>query len=309
MQLIGILLAIVLVVILVMLAVVAIAFLWYRRGQRRADKHFGNAAALIRRRGGDPRFSHGLAVLADDPRTPSSAHTWLDRLIRYRRDAKPLAPEWVPVLGQFDEVAIESFMLRQAWRSLPPAVWAEHFPEDAPRPPVIARSSTPAEPRPDGAVGLAALLADLEQQGRHDELLHTLDRRLPPWPIGSVLIDAARELLELDRNLAAARHRGVPEPVTARLIGESRLAATSLWDLADRLAVTASFGISTEGIETRLQQEQERVQKLGVAIREARAGLAELTLAGAASRNNLDRAERRFRALARTAEELQAIER
>ena len=117
MELIGILLAIVLVFILVMLAVIAIAVFWYRRGQRRVDTHFGNAAALIRRRGGDPRFSRRLSVLADDPRTPNAAHTWLDRLIRYRRDAKPLAPEWVPVLGQFDEVAIESFMLRQAWPS------------------------------------------------------------------------------------------------------------------------------------------------------------------------------------------------
>jgi uncharacterized membrane protein YkvA (DUF1232 family) len=308
MNLLGILLAIVLVFVLAVLLTVAIAYLWYKRGQRRAVKHFGDAARLIRRRGGDPRFSRRLAELADDPRTPDSARDWLDRLIRYRRNPVVLAPDWVPVLGWIDEVAIESFLLRQVWRSLPPELWTEHFPEDARRAPTPAPTDAVASPDAE-AVGLAALLGDLEREGRHDDLLRTLDRRLPPWPIGATLIDAAGELLELDRNLAASRQRGVPEAVTERLASESRLAAGTLWDLADRLAVTASFGVSTDGLQSRLHQEQERVQELGTAIREARAGLAELMLAGAGGRENLERAERRFRALARTAEELQELER
>jgi hypothetical protein len=61
-------------------------------------------------------------------------------------------------------------------------------------------------------------------------------------------------------------------------------------------------------MQSRLDAEQERVQQLGIAIREARTGLAELTLAGAGSRADLERAERRFRALAQTATELQELD-
>jgi uncharacterized membrane protein YkvA (DUF1232 family) len=308
MNLVVTLLLIVLVLVAVAVLTVAIAYLWFRRGQRRAVKHFGDATRLIRRRGDDPRFTRKLAALADDPRTPDSAHTWLLRLVRYRHEPVVLAPEWVPVLGWLDEVTIESFLLRQTWRSLPPDLWAEYFPADTPRP-VVERRAPEAVPAGQAeAVGLAALLAELERDGRYDDLLRTLDRRLPPWPIGTALIDVARELVELDRNLAAARVRGVPEAVTTRLAGESARAAGALWDLADRLVVTASFGVEMDGLQARLANEQDRLVELRGAMREARTGLAELTLAGAVGRDSLDRAERRFRALARTADELQQLD-
>jgi hypothetical protein len=284
------------------LALLAGAFIWFRRGRERVRTRFGDATTVIRMRGADPRFTDRLRDVAEDPRTPASARAWLERLVRYRRDPIVLAPEWVPVLGGIDEVVIESFLLRQAWRSLPHAVWVEHFPDTgrgSPRPKVAPATN---------AVGLAALLGELEVAGRHDELLRTLDRRLPPWPISTNLIDTGRELLELERNLDAARQRGVPEAVTERLTGEARLAADALWDLADRLSVTASFGVPTDGIASRLEEESARINELGTAVREARTGLAELMLAGATGRQSLDRAERRFRALARTATELRELD-
>jgi uncharacterized membrane protein YkvA (DUF1232 family) len=300
--------AIVVGFVVVVLFVLAVAWLWFRLGARRARKRFGDAEQFIRRRGGDPRLTRRLADLADDPRTPRSARAWLDRLVRYRHEPVVLAPEWVPVLGWLDEVTIESFLLRQAWRSLPPAVWDEYF-SDAPS--LAARTASRSVERSAAPVpaGLGALLRELDAAGRHDELLRTLDRRLPEWEIGTTVIAVARELLELERNVATARTLGVPEAVTERLAGEARVAAAALWDLADRLVAAASFGVSSGRLDERLAEEEIRLGELRNALREARTGLAELTLAGAGGRDDLDRAERRFRALARTAEELQELER
>jgi hypothetical protein len=215
----------------------------------------------------------------------------------------------VPVLGWIDEVTVESFLLRQAWRRLPPAVWDEYLPGSRPRPPEALppeRRSTDQAPAPST---LGGLLRELDRSGRHPDLLRALDRRLPEWPIGTTVLEVARELLELEDNVATARLRGVPEAVTDRLTGEARLAADALWDLADRLVAAASFGLSSDRLADRLAAEETRLGELREAIREARTGLAELTLAGATGRDDLDRAERRFRALARTAEEIQDLER
>lgn len=293
-----VLLVLLMLFVLLVPLTIAGAVLWYRRGQRRAEERFGDPAQLIRRRGADERFDAQLRALALDSRTPRSARTWLDRLIRYRRDPIVLAPESIPVLGKFDEVVVESFLLRQAWRSLPPPLWAEHFPRDH------QRHSEPIA----RAVGLAATLAELERDGRHDQLLRTLDRRLPAWPISTALIDTARELLELDRNLDVATQRGIPNAISERLADEARFASDALWDLADRLTVTASFGVSTDGLSERLDEERERLAQLGTAVREARTGLAELMLSGTGGRQDFERAERRFRALARTAGELRELD-
>src|SRR5688572_487519 len=157
--------------------------LWYRRGQGKIEATFGDATRFVRRLGGDPRSTRRLAELADDSRTPAAACRWLDRLVRYRHEPVVLAPEWVPVLGWFNEETVESFLLRQAWRRMPPALWDEYFPDARPR-------ATPARVVADsgGAVGAApatlrALLAELDAGGRHAELIRTLERRLPEWPV------------------------------------------------------------------------------------------------------------------------------
>ena len=299
------LIVVLLIVIVALLLAFALAMLWYRRGQRRIASTFGDAALFIRRRGGDPRLTRRLAALAEDPRTPAAACRWLDRLVRYRHEPIVLAPEWVPVLGWLDEVTVESFMLRQAWRALPPALWDEYVPGARPR---------TLEPPPATANGEAApatlrgLLAELDRSGRHAELLRSLERRLPDWPVSATLTEVAAEVLELEQNVESARARGVPDAVTDRLAGEARLAANALWDLADRLAATASFGVSSDRLDGRLANEVDRLRELRTAIQEARTGLAELVLGGA-ERQSLERAERRFRALARTADELQDLER
>jgi hypothetical protein len=302
----GLILFLVLLLVLVGI-VLAAARLWYRRGQRKLEATFGDAALFIRRRGGDPRLTRRFAALADDPRTPSGARRWLDRLVRYRKEPVVLAPEWVPVLGWFDEVTIESFLLRQAWRSMPPALWDEYLPDARPRSPKPI-SPDRAETSTSRPATLGDVLKELDRTGQHAELLRTLDRRLPDWPISTTVIEVARELLDLERNVETARRRGVPDGVTDRLAGEARSAAAALWDLADRLAAAASFGVASDRLDGRLAEEERQLTDLSAAIQDARTGLAELTLAGTAGRDDLDRAERRFRALARTADELQELE-
>jgi hypothetical protein len=58
-----------------------------------------------------------------------------------------------------------------------------------------------------------------------------------------------------------------------------------------------------------LEREDQQLSQLRAAIREARTGLAELTLAGGWDPDALGRAERRFRALAAAARELQELDR
>jgi len=299
------------VVILIVLAALAVAVvaLRSRRDGRRAAEHFGDADQIVRRWGGDPRPTRRLERLAEDRRTPSSARTHLDRLIRYREHPIVLAPDWVPVLGWFNEGTIESFLLRQTWRTLPPEVWAEYFPSTRPVSPDSATSTPATASSIRQPVTFAAQLAELDRSGRYPELLRMLDRRMPPWPVGASLIEVAREIVELERNVVTARASAVPEAVTSRLATESRTAANALWELADRVVTTASYGIESDRIADHLERENAKLVELRTAIREARTGLAELTLSGSAPGGDVDRAERRFRALAQTATELQEFDR
>ena len=213
----------------------------------------------------------------------------------------------MPLLGWFSETRIESFLLRQAWKSLPPDVWADYFPATRPSPP----SATASPDAPKAPQTLAAQLTALDEAGRYPELLRLLDRRMPPWPVGASLIEVAREIVELERNVATARTGTVPDAVTSRLAAESRTAAGALWTLADRVATAAAYGIESDRISDHLERENAKLVELRTAIREARTGLAELTLTGAGPGpgGEVDRAERRFRALARTAAELQEFDR
>jgi hypothetical protein len=299
--------------VLVALLVLGIGVLWYRRSAKKVNEHFGDATLVVRRWGEDPRVTGRVARLADDPRTPGSARGYLDRLVRYRDDPVTLAPEWVPVLGWFDEIKIESFLLRQAWRSLPPGLWAEYFPSSRSTRPVepAKRAEAVAAPAsaPSQSQRLCDQLRELDRANRHDDLLRLLERRMPEWPVGAWVIEVARELTELEGNIATGRATGVPEAVTTRLEQEAREAADHLWDLADRLAAAASFGIASEGLQEQLDREAEKLTKLRAAIREARTGLAELALSGFGNQRDVERTERRFRALASTARELQEMER
>lgn len=177
-----------------------------------------------------------------------------------------------------------------------------------------ARATRPTEATPSDAAGIRMpsrvsdrLRADYHA-GRHDQLLRFLERVMPEWPVGSSLIEVTRELVALGERVGMARAAGMPESVTSRLATEAERIAGPLWELAERVAAAESFGVSSPALRDELAGEDDKLVRLLGAMREARAGLGELTLAGAGGGDELRRAEGRFRALAETARELRKFD-
>lgn len=295
-----------LAIILVIAVVVIGALVWWRRtmhdapvGHRRQD-----AAAFLRSQGTGARVTPQLRRLAADQRTPATARLLLAGLARYLDHPITLAPDAVPVLGRLDEVALGSVLLCLSWRSLPPEVWEGYFPSIA--------STQPMEPngaQTERVSRVARTLRTYQQAGQHDRLLRYLDQTLPEWPVAATLMEVAREVLELQRNVDIARSTAVPDAVTSRLRQEADVTTAALWRLADRITAASASGVDSPRLRARLAQEEEKLQQLRPALRDARTGLAELMLTEVDDRDVLRRAEGRFRALAATARELQELER
>jgi hypothetical protein len=148
-------------------------------------------------------------------------------------------------------------------------------------------------------------LRTLHAAGRWDELLRLLDRTLPEWTVSSSLIEVARAVSELEREIAAHRGSEVSEVVSSRLSEQAQTVADGLWSLADRIVAADRTG--SRLLRERLAREDEVLLRLLPAMQEARTGLTELVLAGSGG-DQLRRAEGRFRALAATAHELEELE-
>jgi hypothetical protein len=144
--------------------------------------------------------------------------------------------------------------------------------------------------------------------GRHDALLRRLDQELPEWPAASTLIEAARDLFALESALDAARAAGVPDAVTRPAAEEAKDTAELLWGRAERLAAAGRSGVLSPRLEADIERQDDQLMRLRESIREARAGLSELSLSGDERPNAVRRAEGRFRALADTARELQELD-
>lgn len=155
---------------------------------------------------------------------------------------------------------------------------------------------------PPEATGFAQTLREHYAAGQWNELLRLLDRTLPEWPVSSSLIEVARAVSALDRDIAATQGSVVSEVVTSRLTQQTRTVADGLWSLADRIVVADRLGSPLA--RDQLAREDEVLLRLVPAMREAQAELTELTLAGSGG-DALRRAEGRFLALAATARELQ----
>ncbi len=170
--------------------------------------------------------------------------------------------------------------------------------------------TVPAPPAASTAVqeepaGFEQTLRTLHAAGSWDELLRLLDRSLPEWTVSSSLIEVARAVSALEREIAAYRGSEVSEVVTSRLTQQTQTVAGGLWSLADRIVIADRVG--SRLLRDRLAREDEVLLRLLPAMQEARAGLADLVLAGSGG-DQLRRAEGRFRALAATAHELKELE-
>jgi hypothetical protein len=153
-----------------------------------------------------------------------------------------------------------------------------------------------------GSDRLDQRLRTLHAAGRWDELLRLLDKTLPEWTVSSSLIEVARAVSALERDIVATRGDAVSDVVTSRLTQQTQTVADGLWALADRIVVADRIGSPL--LRDQLAREDEVLLRLLPAMREAQAGLAELMLTGSGG-DGLRRAEGRFLALAATARELQ----
>ena len=168
----------------------------------------------------------------------------------------------------------------------------------------VRRAPTPRVAAPAEAEAVRAALRREAAAGRPEVLARRLRRFAPDWPAVATLADVAAELGALQRNLAVARASGIPQAMTVRLDREVRAATMALAARADRLAATAAFGIDSPLLREGLAREDRELRRMVPAIREARAGLAELTLAGVDGAEACRRAEGQFRMLAAVTREL-----
>ncbi len=114
------------------LAVLGLGIVALAARRRGVGPSVRRAAAFLRAQGGDLiRLPGRLRRLAADPRTPRRARWLLVALALYLANPIDLVPDFIPVLGQVDDVAVAALLLGLAWRAVPATVWAEHFP---PRP-------------------------------------------------------------------------------------------------------------------------------------------------------------------------------
>ncbi|HLL51757.1 MAG TPA: hypothetical protein VK356_13915 [Thermomicrobiales bacterium] len=168
--------------------------------------------------------------------------------------------------------------------------------ESTPVPPAASPVVSPGSDR------FEQRLRTLHAAGRWDELLRLLDQSLPEWTVSSSLIEVARAVSALERDIATTGGNAVSDVVTGRLTQQTQTVADGLWAFADRIVVADRIGSPL--LRDQLAREDEVLLRLLPAMREAQGSLAELMLAGSGA-DGLRRAEGRFLALAATARELQ----
>lgn len=109
------------------LAGIGLAVWWRRSGMSRAEAvAYGKALGLDL-----VRLPGRLRRLASDPRTPRRARWWLIGLAVYVASPIDPIPDFIPGIGQLDELVVVPLVLRHVRKMIPAEVWEEHFP---PRP-------------------------------------------------------------------------------------------------------------------------------------------------------------------------------
>ncbi len=120
---------IVLLAVLALLLVTAVAFVVW---MRRAAMTPAEAGAELKALGIDlVRLPNRLRHLAADPRTPRRARWWLIGLAVYVASPIDPIPDFLPVIGQLDELIVVPLVLRRVRAMIPAEVWLEYFPPRA----------------------------------------------------------------------------------------------------------------------------------------------------------------------------------
>lgn len=135
---------------------------------------------------------------------------------------------------------------------------------------------------PQGTRELTDSLATSFRRNNARQLQHAL-AKLPPWPIAQHIQQTADELTELKRSIYRAQAEGVPAPMIDRYLQNVSQAAETVWQLASKVDAVGLQRVPYELVAPRLQQEEQTLQQLRQALKDAHEGIALLILSGTKS--------------------------
>jgi hypothetical protein len=114
--------AIIVVSVIAVLFVIALIVMW------RAKMSPAEGAAYLRELGIEAAKIPGrLRRLARDPRVPRRARWWLVGLAIYIASPIDIVPDFLPVIGQLDDVLIVALVIRHVRRMIPAEAWDDAF--------------------------------------------------------------------------------------------------------------------------------------------------------------------------------------
>ena len=128
--------------------------------------------------------------------------------------------------------------------------------------------------------------------GAHDisGIRETLSR-LPNLPIRKLLIEAAEEVLELEKNAVNARKKAViPRAEAESLVKRTQQATDALWERARRMAALSPKTLNSTEVRALLAQDSQILQRLVQSATQSQTALTMLILKGG-SREALEDAE------------------
>ena len=137
-------------------------------------------------------------------------------------------------------------------------------------------------PSPHGTRELTDGLATSFRRNNTRQLQHAL-AKLPPWPIAQHIQQTAQELTELKRSIYRAQAEGVPATMIDRYLQNLSQAAETVWQLASKVDAVGLQQVPYEIVAPRLQQEEQTLQQLRQALKDAHEGIALLILSGTKS--------------------------
>lgn len=167
----------------------------------------------------------------------------------------------------------------------------------------------------------ASRAARAEREGRIADALHLyVEARqfgrvrdcllcvLPTGPVRTILMNAAAEWPALHRGLLDARRPEQRDGWVNWFDDEVREAETVLWQSAERLADVLALDVDSPRIQQLIRTRTDKLNRLARVLREARAGLAEITLSGADIDAGLEKSECRLLRLVDAVRALKDIE-
>lgn len=164
----------------------------------------------------------------------------------------------------------------------------------------LSTASRAARAERSGRIAKALrLYAKANQPGR---IIYCLETSLPTWPEKPKILNAAKELLDLQEAAGSPEAEGLPGNMTRHLLDDAERTAEALWMLAGAVVAAAVLKSPTSSPTHQLNREMEKLDRLLARINEARDSLAAVAFSRGVE--DLRRIEESFSNLAAAADAL-----